>query len=316
MQLVRTELRRATDAGARAGGEALSRTEDIDLARTAAKEAAARNTVAGQALVLDDADIVFGNSAQGRDGKWYFTAAAEPFNSVQVDGNRTANSATGNVALFFGRAFGTDNFAPSLSTIVMQAEPSKRDFTVVVDRSGSMNEPSDGSGSHSRWEALLTAFDGFLAALADTKDEEEVGLASYSSSSTVDEYLTDQYAVPAETLSQLKPGGYTNISSGIENGTTVLTRSGRVRRDATKIMVVMTDGRHNTGPEPIEAAQVAASEKITIFTITFGDDADTSRMKAVADATGGKHYHAPTAADLQEIFRRVVTDSTGLAFVK
>jgi Mg-chelatase subunit ChlD len=163
---------------------------------------------------------------------------------------------------------------------------------------------------------LLTAFDGFLAALADTKDEEEVGLASYSSASTVDEYLTDQYAVPAETLSRLKPGGYTNISSGIENGTTVLTRSGRVRRDATKIMVVMTDGRHNTGPEPIEAAQVAASEKITIFTITFGDDADTSRMKAVADATGGKHYHAPTAADLQEIFRRVVTDSTGLAFVK
>lgn len=97
MQLVRTELRRATDAGARAGGEALSRTEDVDLARAAAKDAAARNTVAGQALVLEDADIVFGNSAQGDNGKWHFTAAAEPFNSVQVDGNRTANSATGNV---------------------------------------------------------------------------------------------------------------------------------------------------------------------------------------------------------------------------
>lgn len=316
MQLVRTELRRATDAGARAGGEALSRTENIDIARAAAKQAAARNTVAGQALVLNDADIVFGNSAQGRDGKWHFTAAAEPFNSVQVDGDRTANSASGNVALFFGRAFGTNSFAPSMSAIVMQGESSKRDFAVVVDRSGSMTERTAGRRSATRWEALLDAFGGFLAALADTKDEEEVGLVSYSSSSTIDEYLTDRHNDPTETLRRLRPSGSTNIYSGIVNGTTVLTSSGRARSDANKIMVVMTDGQHNTGPEPIEAARAAANAKITIYTITFGNDADVTRMSAVAAATGGKHYHAPTAEDLRDIFRKVVTDSEGLAFVK
>ncbi|MCA9145522.1 MAG: VWA domain-containing protein [Planctomycetaceae bacterium] len=316
MQLVRTELRRATDAGARAGGEALSRTEKVDIARAAAKAAAASNTVAGQPLVLDDADIVFGNSAQGRDGKWFFTANAQPFNSVQVDGDRTAKSATGNVALFFGKAFGTDSFAPSMSAIVMQGESSKRDFAVVVDRSGSMAWDSGGRGSESRWEALLTAFGGFLSALADTKDEEEVGLVSYASSSSIDEYLTDRHNDPTETLNRLRPSGSTNIYSGIVNGTTVLTRSGRARSDAVKIMVVMTDGQHNTGPEPVVAARAAATEKIVIYTITFGDGADITRMRAVADATGGKHYHAPTAADLRAIFRKVVTDSEGLAFVK
>ena len=316
MQLVRTELRRATDAGARAGAEALSRTADIEIARAAAKAAAARNLVAGQNLVLEDADIVFGNSAQARDGKWQFTADAEPFNSVQVSGARTSNSASGNVALFFGKAFGTNNFSPSLSAIVMQGESSKRDFAVVVDRSGSMNGNAGGRGSGSRWSALLTAFGGFLSALADTKDQEEVGLVSYSNSASIDEYLTDRLSDPQETLNRLHPNGSTNIYAGIVDGTAVLTRSGRVRSDANKIMVVMTDGQHNTGPEPILAANEAARDKITIYTITFGSDADVTRMKAVAAATGGKHYHAPTAEDLREIFRKVVTDSEGLAFVK
>lgn len=318
MQLVRTELRRATDAAARAGGEALSRTEKTDIALVAAKAAAARNTVAGQPLILADADIKFGNSAEGKDGKWHFTAGVEPFNSVQVDGNRTANSASGKVALFFGKAFGTNDFSPSMSTIVMQGESSKRDFAVVVDRSGSMSSRSGsrrGRGP-SRWEALLDAFGGFLAALADTVDTEEVGLVSYSNSSSIDEYLTDRHRDPTDTLNRLRPGGSTNIYSGIVNGTTVLTQSGRGRSDAVKIMVVMTDGQHNSGPEPIIAARAAAAHKIVIYTITFGSGADITRMRAVAQAAGGKHYHAPTAADLRAIFRKVVTDSEGLAFVK
>ena len=32
-----------------------------------------------------------------------------------------------------------------------------------------------------------------------------------------------------------------------------------------------------------------------IHTITFSDDADIKRMKAVAAATGGKHFHADDA---------------------
>ena len=40
MQLTRTELRTATDAAARAGAEALSREQDVDIARKAIKRAA------------------------------------------------------------------------------------------------------------------------------------------------------------------------------------------------------------------------------------------------------------------------------------
>src|SRR5688572_18540768 len=52
MQLARTELRTATDAAARAGAKELSLSQDQNSARRRAKEAALRNTVAGEPLRL------------------------------------------------------------------------------------------------------------------------------------------------------------------------------------------------------------------------------------------------------------------------
>ncbi|HIK90514.1 MAG TPA: hypothetical protein EYG03_00775 [Planctomycetes bacterium] len=68
MQLTRTELRTATDAAARAGSRMLSRTQDTDVAQATAMEAAARNTVAGDSLVLANSDMIFGMSAPDEAG--------------------------------------------------------------------------------------------------------------------------------------------------------------------------------------------------------------------------------------------------------
>ncbi|MEM1303329.1 MAG: pilus assembly protein TadG-related protein, partial [Planctomycetota bacterium] len=59
MQLVRTELRTATDAAARAGAKSLSIDQDLDIARGAAIAAAARNQVAGQSMRVGPEDVVF-----------------------------------------------------------------------------------------------------------------------------------------------------------------------------------------------------------------------------------------------------------------
>ena len=42
-----------------------------------------------------------------------------------------------------------------------------------------------------------------------------------------------------------------------------------------------------------------------ILTVTFSDDADITRMKAVAAATGGPHFHADDQAELVEVFRKI-----------
>ncbi len=137
MQLTRGELRAATDAAARAAGECMSRTQDVDLARLAAQNTASANRVGGKPLLLRDEEIIFGN-ASFANSTWSFTPNGTPFNSVHVTGSRTASSLAGGVDLFFGRAIGTADFQPSLSTTVVRLD---RDICLVLDRSSSMKFP-------------------------------------------------------------------------------------------------------------------------------------------------------------------------------
>src|SRR4029079_16638996 len=57
MQLVRAELRTASDAASRAAAKELSLSQSTDTARARAKDAALRNKVAGVPLKLADSDI-------------------------------------------------------------------------------------------------------------------------------------------------------------------------------------------------------------------------------------------------------------------
>ena len=135
MQLTKIKLRSATDAAARAAGEGLSRAQDIDYARQAAKDIAAANLVAGEPLLLDDSDIVFGKSAQQAGGAWAFTPGGKPINAVRVNGRRTREAPSGSVPIFFGRVFNVFDFQPVQAATVVRLD---RDICLVVDRSSSM----------------------------------------------------------------------------------------------------------------------------------------------------------------------------------
>lgn len=194
MQLCRTRLRSATDAAARAAGEALSREQDLDASRQAAKEIAQANRVGGTPLVLDDSDIVFGNSQQQGNGAWLFTPNGEPINAVRVNGRRTRTSPSGSIPTLFGRIFNVFDFQPTQLATVVRLD---RDICLVVDRSSSMKlyltdtAPTMSTSdwrfcqppnmSLSRWGALSGAFDVFINALETTPQHEFVGLVSYSS---------------------------------------------------------------------------------------------------------------------------------------
>jgi hypothetical protein len=122
-------VRSATDAAARAAGEGLSRAQDVDYARQAAKDIAAANHVAGQPLLLDDSDVVFGKSSQQADGAWAFTPGGEPINAVRVFGRRTREAPSGSVPIFFGRVFNVLDFQPTQAATVVRLD---RDICLVV----------------------------------------------------------------------------------------------------------------------------------------------------------------------------------------
>jgi Ca-activated chloride channel homolog len=328
MQLTRTELRTATDAAARAGAKTLSMSQNQGQARQAAVAAAAKNKVAGVGLKLTNDQIQIGVGAQTNDtSRFNFTPGGTQPNAVRVTGRRTASSAAGPVGLLLGRMLGVTTFEPISVATSTQLD---RDICLVVDRSGSMMESVDGSSipggscskpnmTKSRWGALYTAVNAFVQELDNTLQEEQCALVSYSSSGSGCgfKFTTSDINAPLDfnyqeirnemnDLSSRPVQGNTAIGAGIDNGVKVLTSS-RARPFAVRTMVVMTDGLHNSGGDPVAAAQKAAKKNITINTVTFSKGADVTRMRKVAEATGGKHFHAANANELEAIFREIAS---------
>jgi Ca-activated chloride channel family protein len=327
MQLTRTELRTATDAAARAGAKTLSRQQNPGAARQAARDAALRNRVAGAPLVVAGSQVEIGQGAQATENsRFAFTSGGSQLNAVRVTGLRTRSSSAGPVGLLLGRVLGVREFQPSHVATSTQMD---RELCLVVDRSGSMMWDLSGNvipapscsppQPASRWVSLNNAVLAFVSELEQTPQQEQCGLVSYSSAgsgcgitfttSDINAALGFDYSGIRTQMARLTSRpvqGGTSISAGIDNGIRVLT-SRQARRYAIKTMVVMTDGLHNSGREPILSARDAAQANITINTVTFGNDADQRRMRDVAAATGGQHFHAPDAAALEAIFREIAS---------
>jgi Mg-chelatase subunit ChlD len=325
MQLVRTELRAATDAAARAAAKELSVSQDMNAARARAKDAAQRNKVAGEPLLLADSDIEIGRGTQAGSGRFSFAPGGSRPNAVRVTGQRTEGSAAGPVNLLFAGVLGVRQFEPRERATSTQLD---RDICLVVDRSGSMMQSLSGGStpsgncdpphpSQSRWGALAVAVEAFLGELDKTVQKEHVALVSYSSDtkecdntykiSTIDSDLVEDYSKIRNEIRRIgsKPvKGRTAISAGLDDGIKVLT-GGKTRPFAVKTIILMTDGIHNLGPEPVISARNAAGEDIIVHTITFSSDADIRRMRDVAAAAGGKHFHAPNAEELVKIFKEI-----------
>ena len=135
MQLVRTELRAATDAAAKAGAEALSRTQDPAIARSEAIRYAALNSVGGRAFQLGGNDIIFGRVSASNSGKWMFQADGTPSNAVQISAKTGGSAAHPAVPLFFSGVFGKTDFSPGYQATAGQQEV---EICLCLDRSGSM----------------------------------------------------------------------------------------------------------------------------------------------------------------------------------
>ncbi len=293
MQLSRTELRTATDAASKAAAARLVETLDANEAIMRGQEIAAANSVNGQPLLLAAEDFQFGRSAESSSGRFEFVANGFPQNSVRVSGRRTRDSPSGAIPLFFGSFLGVSLFEPIVDGTATYVE---RDVVLVVDRSGSM--------SGSKFDDLVEAIEVFADTLEETPIDERVGLASYSEFATADVSLSENLSLIVSSVAALNVGGATSISLGMEAGATVMQGS-RSTEFIERTLIVMTDGQHNSGPDPNTTATVLAADGVKIHTITFGEGADISRMQEIALIGGGRHFHAENGAQLRDIYREI-----------
>ncbi len=99
------------------------------------------------------------------------------------------------------------------------------------------------------------------------------------------------------------------------------------------IIILLSDGRSNTGPLPLESAQIAANRGVRVFTVgigtiqgatipggpggngrfgfggggTFRADLDETTLQEIAKITDAKYFHATEAEELLSIYQNLNT---------
>jgi Ca-activated chloride channel homolog len=83
-------------------------------------------------------------------------------------------------------------------------------------------------------------------------------------------------------------------------------------------IVLLTDGRRTTGPDPLDAARMAADRGVRVYTVGFGTPGggpaliegysifmafDEESLKAIARLTEAEYFHASTADELQRVYQ-------------
>jgi Ca-activated chloride channel family protein len=82
-------------------------------------------------------------------------------------------------------------------------------------------------------------------------------------------------------------------------------------------IILLTDGRRTTGPDPLEAAKLAADRGVKVYTVGFGSAEggtanaegmsiymrfDEETLKAIAQVTAAEYFHAGSGADLKKVY--------------
>lgn len=82
-------------------------------------------------------------------------------------------------------------------------------------------------------------------------------------------------------------------------------------------IILLTDGRRTTGPDPLDAARMAAERGVRVYTVGFGTKEgaaanvegysiymqyDEDTLRGIADLTRAEYFHAGTAEDLRKVY--------------
>jgi Ca-activated chloride channel homolog len=89
---------------------------------------------------------------------------------------------------------------------------------------------------------------------------------------------------------------------------------------ASGAIILLSDGRRTTGPDPLDAAKMAAERGVRVFTVGLGSAQggtagfegwsiymrfDEETLKAIADITKGTYFSASSAPELKKIYQEL-----------
>jgi len=181
------------------------------------------------------------------------------------------------------------------------------DIMLVLDVSGSM----DGAKLDDAQESATE----FLSAI---EQKLHIGLVTFETNVHLNSSLgLDRTSLIGE-INQMSEGGDTSMGDAMAEAIDHLVSKGR--SDADKYMVLMTDGKSNDDEEYCPylplcspdgkkcATQKAVSNGVIIYTVAFGEDADTDVLGKIAEETGGQYFYAASGSELVNYFVQIAED--------
>ena len=159
----------------------------------------------------------------------------------------------------------------------------------------------------------------------DSRKGDRVGLVVYEGEAYTACPATLDYKLLKQQISDIEPG-YLEPGTAIGSGLGVAVT--RLRSDSlpSKVIILLTDGSSNTGPDPMEVAALAKAKKCKVYTIGVGANGmaptpvstpfgvvyqnmpveiDEAILKDISKLTGGKFFRAKDEKSLEKIYAEI-----------
>lgn len=195
---------------------------------------------------------------------------------------------------------------------------SGRDLMLAVDLSGSMREQD--FKLKGREVNRLTAIKAVAGEFIERRAGDRIGLILFGDRAYLQAPLTfDRKTV--HTLLEESAIGLAGEKTAIGDAIGLGVKRLRDSPENQRILILLSDGANTAGAvQPLQAAELAAKEKLKIYTIGVGADEmilrdffgshkvnpsadlDEKTMTALAEKTGGKYFRARDTAELEKIY--------------
>ena len=182
---------------------------------------------------------------------------------------------------------------------------SGRSLMMAVDISGSMDEADMKiSGRRmTRLQAVKIVAGEFI----EKREGDHIGLILFGSQA----YLQAPLTFDRKTVATLLNESFISLagrSTAIGDAIGLAVKRLRDQDESNRVLVLLTDGSNSAGNvEPLKAADLAAQEKIKIYTIGIGSDRsrdlDENTLNAIAEKTEGRYFRATNISDLLQIYQ-------------